>query len=118
MTTVATESEREPENIDDLFVAKKLLRLKQSADSRYIHFDLSFSEVKRLLKTKKCFYTGKEFSSSGIYARSIDRVDTTKGYVKGNVVACTVDINQKKANLTNEEIFLICKKIQLHRKKK
>jgi hypothetical protein len=35
---------------------------------------------------------------------SIDRVDPKKGYVEGNVVACTVEINSKKSNLTIDEI--------------
>jgi hypothetical protein len=31
-------------------------------------------------------------------------MDSSKGYIEGNVVACTVDINQKKDNLSLEEI--------------
>ena len=37
-------------------------------------------------------------------SRSFDRIDSAKGYVEGNVVACTVDINGKKSNLSLEEI--------------
>jgi hypothetical protein len=112
-----TLEEAEPiEILTDLTIAKKMLQLKQSADSRGIEFNLSFKVVKRLLSTKKCYYTGKLFST-GTSARSIDRVETTKGYVNGNVVACTVEINSKKANLGTEEIIMLGKKIQQHQKR-
>ena len=103
---------------DDLTVAKKLLQLKQSADSRGIEFDLSFHTVKRLLTARKCYYTGVIFEESGLYSRSIDRVDSSLGYQDGNVVACTVDINQKKANITAEEIHQIIRKIKEHNRRR
>lgn len=103
---------------DDLNVAKKLLQLKQSADSRNIEFNLSFFTVRRLLNTKKCYYTGLVFEESGPLARSIDRVDSSLGYLEGNVVACTVDINSKKANITVEEIHQISRKIKEYTRKK
>lgn len=61
---------------------------------------------------KTCFYTGKPFGEEGtLFARSFDRVDSSKGYVEGNVVACTVDINQKKSNLSIEEITCLYNKL-------
>ena len=95
------------EKLSDYKICKKLVQLKQSAVSRNLEFDLSFRTVKRLLIQKKCFYTKKNFTSVGSTARTIDRVDSTKGYIEGNVVACTYDINLKKSNLTVEEIFMI-----------
>ena len=111
-----TVSERTEEKLTDYQIAKKLVQLKQSADSRGIPFELSFRTVKRLLNAEKCYYTGKPFGT-GVNARSIDRVDSTKGYIEGNVVTCTIDINQKKANLTLEEIFCFARKIQAHQKR-
>jgi hypothetical protein len=103
-------------DVNDYYVAKKLVQLKQSADSRSIEFNLSFRTVKKLLSTKKCYYTGKIFGKANL-ARSIDRVDSSKGYIEGNVVACTVEINQKKTNLTKEDIHLLSKRIKLHEKR-
>lgn len=105
------------EDLQDYVIAKKLISLKSSADSRGLDFDLKFATVKRLLKTKTCYYTGKKFTKGGTNARTVDRVDATKGYVEGNVVSCTLDINAKKSNLTIDEILLIAKKIQKHTKK-
>ena len=101
------------DSLKDLEVAKKMLKIFQSANDRGLEYDLSFKTVKRLMNYKKCYYTGKEFREDGLYARSFDRVDSNKGYVEGNVVACTVDINQKKSNLSNEEITILYEKLVL-----
>ena len=65
-----------------------------------------------------CYYTGRKFDNDGPYARSIDRIDSNKGYIEGNVVSCTVDINGKKSNLSDDEIELLYTKIVLHKKNK
>lgn len=97
--------------MSDLDVAKKMLKIFQSAVDRGLEFDLGFETVKSLLLYNTCFYTGKNFEEEGIYARSFDRIDSNLGYVEGNVVACTVDINQKKANLSFDEIELLYNKL-------
>ena len=104
------------EGVTDYSIAKKLVQLKQSATTRGLEFNLSFFTVKRLLLAKTCFYTGAKFSSE--IERSVDRVDSSLGYVEGNVVPCTIQINSKKANLTHDEIFMLAKKIKLHNLKK
>ena len=98
--------------VTDIEVAQKMLQLKQSATSRSLDFDLSFRTVRFLLSQKKRYYTGIPFEESGGSSRSIDRVDPSKGYIEGNVVACTVDINGKKSNLTIQEVEQIFKGIQ------
>ena len=102
-------------SVSDLDVALKLTQLYHSARDRKLDFNLTHKTVKRLITVKKCFYTGVEFQPEGPLARSIDRIDTTRGYVEGNVVACTVDINGKKANLTVPEIEMLFKSIIKHK---
>ena len=120
ITSESIESIEEIDNkiVDDYTVAKKLIQLKQSADSRGLEFSLSFKTIKKLLNTKICFYTGKKFTKDGLNNRTIDRVDSSKGYIEGNVVACTVYINSKKSNLTIEEIHTISDKVKQHFSKK
>lgn len=101
----------------DVEVAKKLLNIYQSAMDRKLEFNLSFESVKTLLRFQTCYYTGRRFDNEGPYARSIDRIDSAKGYIEGNVVSCTVDINGKKSNLSDDEIELLYHKIVLHKKK-
>ena len=96
----------------DIEIARKMINLHQSATSRGLEFDLSFVTVKSLIANSTCFYTGQEFEESGKFAMSVDRLDPMKGYVEGNVVACTVDINSKKANLTILEIAQLYDKLK------
>jgi len=99
------------DNLNDLEVAKKMIKIFQSAQDRNLEFDLSFETVKKLLSYQKCYYTEKQFEEEGVFARSFDRIDSNKGYVEGNVVACTIDINSKKSNLSFEEIELLYNKL-------
>lgn len=97
--------------ISDVEVAKKLVNIHSSAQSRNLEFNLTFEYVKKLLEYHTCYYTNVIFTEDGGSARSFDRVDNDKGYVIGNVVACTIDINGKKNNLTLDEIVCLYKKL-------
>jgi hypothetical protein len=108
---------QESTEINDLEVAKKMLKIYQSAADRKLEFNLSFESVKKLLSYQTCYYTNRKFEDEGNYSRSFDRVDSAKGYIEGNVVACTVDINGKKSNLSFEEIECIYKKISPFKEK-
>ena len=89
--------------LEDIDVARKMINLQQSATSRNLEYNLTFETTKRLMSYTRCYYTNVEFNdTTNIF--SIDRVDPKKGYVEGNVVACTVEINSKKSNLTIDEI--------------
>ncbi len=109
--------QKNDQEVSDLEVAKKMLKIYQSAADRKLEFNLSFESVKKLLSYQTCYYTNKKFEEEGNYSRSFDRVDSAKGYVEGNVVACTVDINGKKSNLSFEEIECIYKKISPFKEK-
>jgi hypothetical protein len=115
---IEAKDQTKPEVVTDLDVANKLIKLYQSAKDRNIEFDLTLKKVRQLLQVKTCYYTGVEFDETGPRARSIDRVDSNLGYVDDNVVACTVDINGKKANLTNEEIEMLYTKLKQWHKAK
>jgi hypothetical protein len=111
-TDVVLEIKKEPKTqIPDVEVAKKLVNIHSSAQSRNLDFDLTFEYVKKLLEYSTCFYTNVTFTEDGPNARSFDRVDNDRGYVIGNVVACTTDINGKKNNLTIDEIICLYKKL-------
>jgi hypothetical protein len=101
----------------DLEVAKKMIKIYQSAADRKLEFNLSFESVKKLLNYETCYYTNKKFEEEGPLSRSFDRIDSRKGYVEGNVVACTVDINGKKSNLSFDEIECLYKKLNTIKKK-
>lgn len=81
----------------ELAVARKYMYLMQSAVRRGKDFNLTLPDVRKLLSRKTCAYTGVHFSSEN--TRTVDRVDSNKGYVKGNVVAVTHKANQLKNTL-------------------
>lgn len=91
-----TEEPEEEEIPFDVVLASKFLQLRRSALKRNKDFNLTLSDVKVLLTRKTCYYTGTRFEEEGPLKRSIDRVDSTQGYVKGNVVACAVWANNLK----------------------
>jgi len=104
-------------SISDVEVAKKLINIFQSAQDRKLQFNLSFEYVRKMLEYKTCYYTGKTFTEDGPLARSFDRVDSDKGYIEGNVVACTIEINGKKSNLSFEEISCLYHKLASKKEK-
>lgn len=95
----------------DIKVAEKLIRIRKSAEDRGIYFCMTFSEVKRLLSVEKCYITGVKFEevANSPKQRTFDRLDNTKGYVNGNVIACTKEFNSIKGNITIEQVKLMVK---------
>jgi hypothetical protein len=60
---------------------------------------------------ERCFYSGLKFDYSSrknnpLYP-SVDRVDSTRGYVEGNVVLTTWFMNRAKSNCTHEEFDIL-----------
>ncbi|QHZ60103.1 hypothetical protein PJKIFABJ_00167 [Pseudomonas phage PE09] len=90
----------------DLYAAKHLVWKAENAKKRGIEFNLTHTGMKNLLGAKKCYYTGIPLTKSTgkedelkLSDFTIDRIDGTKGYVKGNVVACCHAANQMKGQL-------------------
>tara|TARA_R110001606_G_scaffold385158_1_gene548522 strand:- start:18097 stop:18456 length:360 start_codon:yes stop_codon:yes gene_type:complete len=92
--------------MDDTDIARRYLSKSTNCKDSGIEFLLSFVEFKRIMTTKLCRYTGIELvqgigrSTEASYC-TVDRVDNSKGYIKGNVVACCYAYNQFKAVLEN-----------------
>lgn len=90
----------------DLYVADKLRRKADNARERGIEFNMTFQAMKNILSAKKCHYTGLPLTKARHASfpirgsdLTIDRIDCSKGYVKGNVVACSHAANQLKAQV-------------------
>ncbi len=60
-----------------------------------------------------CFYSGVELTTEKRLPNtiSLDRLDSSKGYTKKNVVFCTATINKMKWSLNSEDFIEICKRI-------
>ncbi len=89
---------------EDVIISRKYLNLHQSAKKRGKDFNLTFSDVKKLLSRKTCYYTGMKLSrEEGNSQLTIDRIEGDKGYIKGNVVACSHWANQIKNSLYEDD---------------
>ena len=90
------------ENHFDFYVAKKYARKYSRSREECVDFTLSLFEFKKIISRKTCFYTGvvmnKPIGESSVLDNdlTLDRVDNSKGYVSGNVVACTRAANNLK----------------------
>ena len=99
--------------MNDLKVARKYVSLEQSSGRRGIEFNLSLLSLRNVLRAKRCYYTKVVLTTEEGQPNSltIDRVDNTKGYVTGNIVACSQEFNQRKGGITLEDIELLYHKI-------
>lgn len=97
------------DNVSDIDVAKKLVAIKTSADTRGIEFNMSLKRVRQLLNTRKCFITGQTLNriQGDDNQLTFDRLDNTKGYTDDNVVACSLRMNRAKDALTVEDITML-----------
>lgn len=84
-------------------------RSLDSAHKRGLEFNLSKEYIKATLEKQnyKCFYTGEKLiNGKDIFTQpSIDRIDSNKGYIKGNIVICTVIANTMKQELTIDNLY-------------
>ena len=90
------------------YVAKYYFNKVNSCQRDGKEFSLTLPEVRRMLGSKFCAYTGLSMthqyvgSTESRYADvTIDRIDSTKGYVRGNVKAVARGINELKSIAEN-----------------
>ena len=88
-------------------------RAKENSKRRDCEFNL---DVEDIVIPKKCPYLGLEICF-GVENReqdnyySIDRIDSTKGYVKGNIQVISLLANTMKNKANNEELITFAKNI-------
>lgn len=100
---------------DNNFLKYRLLQAKSRAKSKGIVCEIDVDYLKYLLikQNNKCFYSGieMEMNRAGSYTASIDRIDSNKGYVVGNIVFVIWAVNTMKNDLSEDEFLNIIKLI-------
>lgn len=104
-----------------LIPPSQIKNIKKGAKSRQIKYDVSTKYLEKLflLQEEKCALSGVQISfaknytefSTGIGTASLDRIDSSKGYIKGNVQWVHKKVNIMKQDMTDEEFINWCKTI-------
>jgi len=83
------------------------LNKQRNAFKRGLAFTLTYEEYSELRESGKCAYTGMDLktrnssSSTSFNDFTVERIDSNKGYVTGNVIPCSYIGNNLKAKLEN-----------------
>ena len=86
------------------WLSKKLKLLRERAEKKGLPFDLDLPFLKALFALTHCEFTGLEFAASGPFAKSIDRRDPSRGYVKSNVQMVVWIHNAARGNWGDEAL--------------
>ena len=92
----------------------RFTKLKRSAEKRNIEFLVSLEYLSNLYESQNhiCAITGRQINS--IDDASLDRIDSSKGYIKGNVQWTTYQANVSKHVMTMEQLYKFCRKVLNH----
>jgi hypothetical protein len=108
-------------SIENTPLEEKLFKLvKSSAKGKYkrnMTHTLTTEEIKTQLESQdyKCFYTGRDLRE---VSASVDRIDSSIGYTKDNIVICDIRANIMKQSMNTEEFLEMIDLIYNNRKGK
>jgi len=93
--------------------------ISKSAQQRKIEFNITIEYIWDLFihQNKRCFFTNIElqFHKSSLDRKaqtaSLDRIDSAKGYIVGNVQWVHKEVNFMKRTLSNSELIEFCNKV-------
>lgn len=111
------------QQINGKFSKTFYLHIRDNAGKRNIEFNLSFEFLCKLFKKQKgfCAITKKPIifaetiksHKNGKTTASLDRIDSSKGYIKNNVQWVHKDVNKMKSNLNEKDFIELCKNVIL-----
>jgi len=90
--------------------------IKHSAKEKNLELSVDMKYLWSLFvaQNKKCKFTNEVLSFGTQYSKkdrtaSLDRIDSTKGYVKGNLQWVHKDVNKLKKNFSDKQFIKICR---------
>lgn len=89
-------------------------KLRKNAETRKIEFEVSMEYLWDLFVSQNniCAITGDHLAS--INDASLDRIDSSKGYIEGNVQWVTKQANLSKHVMSMEQLYEFCRKVLNH----
>lgn len=98
----------------EIRIRQKLFSANRTCKEKNMEFNITLQDVLNLWEKQngKCFYTGVQMSQfRGDFGFSVDRVDSSRGYVLGNCVLAATVINRMKLHHSVEEFINFCKMV-------
>ena len=94
--------------------ANKFGKIRKRAESSNIPFSLTIEYLWNLFQEQNqvCAITGEYIPS--IKEASLDKIDSSKGYIEGNVQWVTQQANLSKHIMTMEQLYEFCRKVLNH----
>lgn len=94
---------------------RKWSRMRAGARTRNLEVSVDFSYVCSILEKQefKCALTGRTLDPA--VDGSIDRIDSTKGYVEGNIQWLHKHVNRAKSDLSEDAFLELCREVVAHR---
>lgn len=86
----------------------RFLSARFRAKRKGLEFSITEEDIEELLQhqNNKCYYLNIPFDNNNDrYSLSIDRINSSKGYIKGNIRLITSMVNYMKAEYSEEEFF-------------
>lgn len=101
---------------------RHLARIRFNKQRSYFECSITLQDLKEQwdFQKGKCIYTGVQLIPTKIkgkradhlYGTSLDRIDSVKGYIKGNIQFISITANYAKNNMSHEQMVLFCKIIR------
>jgi hypothetical protein len=96
-----------------------LRALLRRIKNKYHNHDVDLDYLKEVWDNQnKCIYTGVDLVlpkwkgiNNPLYTASIDRIDSTKGYVRGNIQYISITSNHAKNSMSHEQMIEFCELI-------
>lgn len=101
-----------------------IAKIKAGAKKRKLEYNLNIEYLWELflIQNRKCALSGRElyFARTKLdeQTASLDRIDSTKGYIEGNIQWLHKDINMAKQSLSQNEFIFLCSEIYKHNESK
>ena len=109
------ENKRRKKTYDANPISRMLMNSKSRARQHKIEFNITLKDVPipklcPLLEVPLILGTAENYE----FSPSIDRIDSSKGYIKGNVRVISLLANRMKSNANQEQCILFAKNIQTY----
>lgn len=104
-------------NTEAVMARRKYYTIKQNAKARKLELSVNAAYLREVLisQDRKCAITGRHLEYCGpdcaMNAPSIDRIDRTKGYIKGNIRWVTYQVNMALGIGTIEDLKDMCRDV-------